>query len=1754
MVRRDRYPRVGRRAARARLMAVAVASCYATAPAWAVGPADFAAIIGSWTASQSGNTTTLTTDTERTLAEIRKHLNLPADQTLLIQQPSASSVFFLRAVPDAGGVLQKSIIDGTIWSNGQFWHQNSAGMLIGRGAVIDTAGFLATNMAVRMEDFMAARLTSLQNIGGSGGIVNQGTITTHSGGSVYLIGDNVKNESGGVIKTPGGETILAAGQTVNLIDTGTPGVKVEITGAEGNATNLGEIVATAGRIGMAGVIVRNSGTLNASSVVSEGGRVFLKASKDAYVDGAGRIVAAGTKGGKVEVLGERVAVMDQAQIDVSGISGGGTVLVGGDYQGKNPDVKNATVTYFGKDASIKADATDNGDGGKVILWADDTTRAYGNISARGGANGGNGGFVETSGHNYLDINGIRGVDTRAPNGALGKWLLDPTDITLIAGAGTDTYGGGTFAGDPLLLSGGGATSTIYSANIKTYLATSNVELTTGSGGTGNITFTAGSYDFSPTNGATSSLSLLAYGGAGSSGAISLPAGTNITMLYGGLTMIAGWDGAGTTSADVVTGAGRNIDVVQSTVTAKSINLFAGNNITLNGSGGDTTVESTGSGTQNVTAGGIVDLTAGSGKALLKAGTGSQTVTAAKVQLQGSNTTSNAFASIGANGGAQTVKASASADDAIKITAGTVSGAYADIYQSGSGSQTVEATNGGIALYGGASFAQIRSDSTTAFQTIFAKTVLEMRGAANYSNGSAMIHSAYGQSVTAKQISLYGGGAIASVYGSAATISAYGDQTITAAYGGAGGIYLVGGGFDGSVASSYGGLTNDGGYNNQATIRHGQYGGSGTTGNQTIILENSGTINAIGGTGDGWGGYTSNDCTSDCKKSSNEAGIDNHLGTQTIEFQAAGGTIALTGGTNGMGNSARIESDGQQMIRGSVAANAPTITLIGGASGGGVGTRTVTASNPDPYEYKFNSAEISADTSQTIYGATISLTGGAADFGGAIIGGGSGTSYIYASGNVQLTGGTGATGSGNSAILGSVAAIGSEKAYSGVLNIDGSLSMVGGASLGNRALIGSLYGTANVTVNAYGGMTIGGGATSANAPASIGSLNNSGGTVTLYGGYSATKGFATTSGAGAVTLSAGSQIVGVTTANIYSYAGGITQGASNISWIAANTLTARAGGSTMDVDLYADNRSSNVTLSADDYIHYNSVVPVTITSAASNSSSGAASGVYITSSEVGYGSSITLGTLSADGTVNDGVVSVTSAQRILDGNGSGTGNIVAKSISLTSTNGGTDSSGLAISADVGLVTGGTSIAATVQGTATYGGISIRNGSSVVPTSVALDDNSTYAGSGNVFYSSTYDINMTSTAFSLSSDYGPVTIWSGGFLTLDSPGEFSPGILANSTYGYVNAWGETGVATGANMNFATAIDLYIGTGGTMTIGHDIANVRNIGLYAAGSMNFLSGSSIIANSNAYLGGAAASLVGKTVSGTYGGGAITMTNSSVRAVSGTVAAYSGGDIRLNDGSYLRGGQGVNLALGGSASTLYLNDSTSYANPSYVLADTGMINIAMPGRSAEGVVIGGTATDTSTAYGSGLFVGTHGTPAVKDSNLKIVYGLAATQAITAVVAEVVKSVSTTTTSTSDDSSSSTGGGTLAPLLPPSGGGTSSLASLATGTVGGGSGEFGSTDTTTATTSTTTTTSTTSTSSGTSSSGESSTSGSTSGSTESGGTSSSGDQTAGSKEAAKEEKKDEKKEDKKDDKSKKADSSDKKDDKTKQKPVGKCSA
>ncbi len=161
-----------------------------------------------------------------------------------------------------------------------------------------------------------------------------------------------------------------------------------------------------------------------------GGTIHIKAKNKVAVSGKAQITAVSEtgKGGQIQITGDKVGLLGQVRLDASGAAGGGEILAGGDYQGKNPAVKNARVTYVGKGARLSADATKQGKGGRIIVWADDTTRYHGRISAKGGQISGDGGFVEVSGKRYLAFRGK--VDVAAPKGRAGTLLLDPNDLCI----------------------------------------------------------------------------------------------------------------------------------------------------------------------------------------------------------------------------------------------------------------------------------------------------------------------------------------------------------------------------------------------------------------------------------------------------------------------------------------------------------------------------------------------------------------------------------------------------------------------------------------------------------------------------------------------------------------------------------------------------------------------------------------------------------------------------------------------------------------------------------------------------------------------------------------------------------------------------------------------------------------------------------------------------------------------------------------------------------------------------------------------------------------------------------------------------------------------------------------------------------------------------------------------------------------------------------------------------------------------------
>lgn len=465
------------------LIGLAVAACFAgVVHANPTGPA---VVSGSASFATSGKTLTVT-NVPGTIINWQQFSIRPDEVTRFIQSGAASAVLNRVTGGDPSAIL------GQLLSNGRVFLINPNGVVVGAGARIDTAGFVASSLNLSNEDFLAGRFR-FTDPGSAGKVTNAGTIHAHSGGPVYLIAPTVENH--GVITAPNGDIILAAGKSVELVSAASPHLRVQLQ-AGGEAMNVGQLIAESGFAGIYGAAIRNAGTVSADSAsVNAAGNVVLKASRDVTLEATsvvsangaqggtvhvqaeggtlladGRIDAKGAveMGGEVKLLGERVGLMNQAHVDASGRDGGGTVLVGGDYQGKNAEVQNARVTYVSPDANLVADATHAGDGGKVIVWADGTTRYAGSISARGGDAGGNGGFAEVSGKETLEFAGT--ADLRAPQGVTGDLLLDPKNILIQAG------GLATVAGNDQFAENAAGTSVISGANLATAINGASVTL------------------------------------------------------------------------------------------------------------------------------------------------------------------------------------------------------------------------------------------------------------------------------------------------------------------------------------------------------------------------------------------------------------------------------------------------------------------------------------------------------------------------------------------------------------------------------------------------------------------------------------------------------------------------------------------------------------------------------------------------------------------------------------------------------------------------------------------------------------------------------------------------------------------------------------------------------------------------------------------------------------------------------------------------------------------------------------------------------------------------------------------------------------------------------------------------------------------------------------------------------------------------------------------------------------------------------
>ncbi len=294
-----------------------------------------------------------------------QQFNIAPNEVTRFIQPSTSSLALNRILDQ-----NPSQIFGSLRANGSVILLNPNGVLFGPNAQVNVNGLIAASLNLSDENFLNGRY-QFEGSAVNGAVKNAGTITTGTGGFVYLFAPNIENS--GVIRTPEGHITLAAGTTAYLSDRPDGrGFLVAVTAPAGEALNLNTLTADGGRINLYGQVINQAGLIQANTVREKNGRIELVANKQVNIKSGSRIEANGA--------GE-------------GVSDGGTVVALAD--------KNQGRTKF--------------EAGAVI-------------DASGGADGGNGGTVELSGH---DVSLGGRIDIGAVSGYRGgRVLIDPTDIDL----------------------------------------------------------------------------------------------------------------------------------------------------------------------------------------------------------------------------------------------------------------------------------------------------------------------------------------------------------------------------------------------------------------------------------------------------------------------------------------------------------------------------------------------------------------------------------------------------------------------------------------------------------------------------------------------------------------------------------------------------------------------------------------------------------------------------------------------------------------------------------------------------------------------------------------------------------------------------------------------------------------------------------------------------------------------------------------------------------------------------------------------------------------------------------------------------------------------------------------------------------------------------------------------------------------------------------------------------------------------------
>jgi filamentous hemagglutinin family protein len=349
-------------------------------------------------ASVSSGASTVINQSTPTLAIDWASFDVSATESVRFNQPSVSSVALNRVT---GG--SPSSIFGRIDANGKIILVNSAGILFGKTAQVNTGAFFASTLELDETTLGSDRL----RFSGPGAkIENAGALNGQE--FVAVVAPSINNS--GTVR--GGSVALAAGAEV-IISTasGLFDVQVPVGAVTAAIENKGGVVATQGvayltarGVSAATSSLSNPGRVEATGLVERDGRIFLESEGALTTVGTVKATRA-TDGGDIEIKGGFVALGGTVSAD--GAKGGnvkveskGMLSLADKVTAKGLQTSGGSITYHSLGQTIEnstgfSDASGRTDGGKLSLNAEQGVMSSGTYLASGAT--GKGGMIDLTG-------------------------------------------------------------------------------------------------------------------------------------------------------------------------------------------------------------------------------------------------------------------------------------------------------------------------------------------------------------------------------------------------------------------------------------------------------------------------------------------------------------------------------------------------------------------------------------------------------------------------------------------------------------------------------------------------------------------------------------------------------------------------------------------------------------------------------------------------------------------------------------------------------------------------------------------------------------------------------------------------------------------------------------------------------------------------------------------------------------------------------------------------------------------------------------------------------------------------------------------------------------------------------------------------------------------------------------------------------------------------------------------------------------